>query len=95
MRRFHTVADHIHMTRQASAQLPFRTDCAVGKKMLIRTDGAGGTQSFLEHLTDWKLSYSLGLNLIDAMAEAVVPKICGYLRSIRMAAFATERGLRN
>jgi hypothetical protein len=46
-----TAADHIQVTRQALAQLPFRTSGGVGKKVLIRTDGAGGTHAFLEYLT--------------------------------------------
>lgn len=63
-------ADHIAVTRQALAQLPLRSG-AVGKKILIRTDGAGGTHAFLEYLTARKLSYSVGFTLTDAMAEAV------------------------
>ncbi|GCB54833.1 IS1380-like element IS1676 family transposase [Rhodococcus erythropolis] len=66
-----TAADHIAVTRQALAQLPFRTSGAVGKKVLIRTDGAGGTHAFLEYLTARKLSYSVGFTLTDAMAEAI------------------------
>ncbi len=56
------------MTRQALAQLPFRTSGAVGKKVLIRT---GGTHAFLEYLTARRLSYSVGFTLIDAMAQAL------------------------
>lgn len=66
-----TAADHIIVTRAALAQLPFRTRGAVGKKVLIRTDGAGGTHAFLEYLTARRLSYSVGFTLTDAMAEAV------------------------
>ncbi|MDV6278784.1 IS1380 family transposase, partial [Rhodococcus erythropolis] len=66
-----TAADHIQVTRQALAQLPFRTSGAVGKKVLIRTDGAGGTHAFLEYLTARRLSYSVGFTLTDAMTEAV------------------------
>jgi len=66
-----TAADHIQVTRQVLAQLPFRTSGAVGKKVLIRTDGAGGTHAFLEYLTARRLSYSVGFTLTDAMAEAV------------------------
>lgn len=65
-----TAADHIEVTRKALTQLPFRTSGAVGKKVLIRTDGAGGTHAFLEYLTARKLSYSVGFTLTDAMAEA-------------------------
>ena len=66
-----TAADHIAVTRQALAQLPLRTGGAVGKKILIRTDGAGGTHAFLHYLTARKLSYSVGFTLTDVMAEAV------------------------
>lgn len=66
-----TAVNHIELTRQALAQLPFRMSGAVGKNVLIRTDGAGGTHAFLEYLTAWKLSYSVGFTLTDAMAEAV------------------------
>ncbi|OYD61200.1 DDE family transposase [Rhodococcus sp. OK302] len=66
-----TAVDHILVTRQALAQLPFRASGAVGKKVLIRTDGAGGTHAFLQYLTARKLSYSVGFTLTDAMAEAV------------------------
>ncbi|MGC0367095.1 hypothetical protein ABH922_005147 [Rhodococcus sp. 27YEA15] len=38
-----TAADHIHVTRQALAQLPLRTSGAAGRKVLIRTDGGVGT----------------------------------------------------
>ncbi|ANQ70932.1 IS1380 family transposase [Rhodococcus sp. 008] len=66
-----TAVDHITVTRQALVQLPFRTSGAVGKKILIRTDGAGGTHAFLQYLTARKLSYSVGFTLTDAMAETV------------------------
>ena len=66
-----TAAHHISVTRAALAQLPFRTSGAVGKKILIRSDGAGGTHAFLEYLTARKLSYSVGFTLTDSMAEAV------------------------
>nr|THJ64648.1 hypothetical protein EU244_31250 [Rhodococcus qingshengii] len=46
---------HISVTRQALAQLPFRTSGAVGRKVLIRTDGAGGTHAFLEYLSARRL----------------------------------------
>lgn len=66
-----TAVDHISVTRAALAQLPFRTSGAVGKKILIRADGAGGTHAFLEYLTARKLSYSVGFTLTDAMAEVI------------------------
>ncbi len=66
-----TAADHIVVTRQALAQLSFRAGGGGRKKVLIRTDGAGGNHAFLEYLTARKLSYSVGFTLTDAMAEAV------------------------
>ncbi len=37
--------------------------------MLVRADGAGGTHGFLEWLTGQRLSYSVGFNLPDDIAE--------------------------
>lgn len=61
-----TTADHITVVRQCLRQLP----CAarggrVGRKVLIRTDAAGGTHDFVEYLMKQKLSYSLGFGLSD------------------------------
>ncbi len=50
--------------QDALAQLPFvygRT--GVGRQVLIRTDGGGGTQKFLTWLTRQRLSYSVGFTL--------------------------------
>lgn len=86
-----TAADHIAVTRQALAQLPFRTSGADGKKILIRTDGAGGTHAFLEYLTARKLSYSVGFTLTDAMAEAIdeIPE------DLWISALDSSGGIRN
>lgn len=94
----HLKVNHITVTRQALAQLPFRTSGAVGKKVLIRTDGAGGTHAFLQYLTARKLSYSVGFTLTDAMAQAVDDisrRSVDTGGSIRAATFATEPGSRN
>lgn len=61
-----TAADHITVVRDCLQQLP----CAakggrIGRKVLIRADGAGGTHDFVEYLTKQKLSYSLGFGLSD------------------------------
>jgi hypothetical protein len=54
-----TAADHITL-----AQLPgHRPGTRVGRKVLIRTDGAGSTHEFLNWLTNQRLSYSVGFAL--------------------------------
>ena len=61
-----TAADHISVTRQALAQLPSGLLSSGGrgsKKVLIRTDGAGGTKDFLEWLSTRRLAYSVGFTL--------------------------------
>ena len=59
-----TAADHITVTRDALRQLPFTAHGGrVGRKVLIRTDAAGGTHEFVDWLTARKLSYSLGFTL--------------------------------
>ncbi|RCO08702.1 IS1380 family transposase, partial [Bacilli bacterium] len=61
-----TAADHIAVTRQALAQLPAAPLARGGrgsKKILIRTDGAGGTKDFMGWLTRQRLAYSVGFTL--------------------------------
>lgn len=61
-----TAADHITITRQALAQLPAGLLSSGGrgsKKVLIRTDGAGGTKGFVKWLTGQRLAYSVGFTL--------------------------------
>ena len=55
-----TASDHITVIRQALAQLPGQRH---GRKVLIRTDGAGGTKQLIEWLTRQRLSYSVGFTL--------------------------------
>ncbi|WP_420752724.1 IS1380 family transposase [Rhodococcus sp. O3] len=66
-----TAADHITVVQDALAQLPFDPGYRVGKKVLVRIDGAGGTHSLIEYLTKRRLSYSVGFGLTDAHAEAI------------------------
>jgi hypothetical protein len=66
-----TAADHKSVLADALAQLPQATGYRVGKKVLIRTDAAGGTHEFLHHLTGRRLSYSNGFTLTEAMAAAI------------------------
>lgn len=58
-----TAADHITVTQAALAQFPPSLLGRAGrgsKKVLIRTDGAGGTKDFLAWLTRRCLAYSVG-----------------------------------
>jgi hypothetical protein len=64
-----TAADHIAVTRAALAQLPgHRPGTRPGRKVLIRTDAAGATHSFLDWLTKRRFSYSVGFTLGDVGA---------------------------
>jgi hypothetical protein len=59
-----TAADHIRVTRDALRQLPFTAKGGrVGRKVLIRTDAAGGTHEFVNWLHARTLAYSLGFTL--------------------------------
>lgn len=71
-----TAADHVTVVKDALAQLPFDPGYRVGKKVLIRTDGAGGTHDFLDYLTKRRLAYSIGFGLTDTMTAAIdlIPK---------------------
>lgn len=59
-----TAADHITVTKAALRQLPgHQPGTRPGRKVLIRTDGAGATHAFLEWLSGKRLSYSVGFTL--------------------------------
>jgi hypothetical protein len=61
-----TAIDHIEVTKAALAQLPStEPGRRPGRKVLIRTDGAGGTHDFLNWLTGQRLQYSVGFSLND------------------------------
>lgn len=61
-----TAADHIAVTREALRQLPFTARGGrIGRKVLIRTDAAGGTHDFVNWLVARTLSYSVGFTLPD------------------------------
>ena len=64
-----TAADHVTVVQDALAQLPFDPTYRVGKKVLVRIDGAGGTHSLIEYLTKRRLSYSVGFSLTDTMGQ--------------------------
>jgi len=67
-----TAADHIQVTKDALRQLPFhRRGGRIGRKVLIRTDGGGGTHDFLKWLSGQGLSYSIGFTLTDEMVAQI------------------------
>ena len=56
-----TATDHLTVLDQAVAALPDPVDDKPwGKRLLIRTDAAGGSQAFLHHLDAQGLAYSVG-----------------------------------
>lgn len=71
-----TAADHITVTQQALAQLPgHRSGRRPGRKVLVRTDGAGATHAFLDWLAGQRLSYSVGFSLLPYHAEEVLAQV--------------------
>ena len=73
-----TAADHITVARQALAALPGINPSRPGRKILVRTDGAGGTKDFLGWLHRRGVSYSIGYTLPDITPELyrLVPEEC-------------------
>lgn len=70
-----TAADHITVTRAALRQLPgHRPGIRPGRRVLIRTDGAGCTPEFLAWLVGQRLSYSVGF-LLPADTEHLLTTI--------------------
>src|SRR4051794_12301419 len=72
-----TATDHISLTRQALAQLPFhRVGTRPGRRVLVRVDGAGSTHKFLTWLSGQRLSYSVGFALPDNTPDllALIPQ---------------------
>ena len=65
-----TVADHIEAARLALAQLPRH----LRRRVLVRTDSAGGTHGFLTWLTapSRRLHYSAGMTVTEDMQAAVL-----------------------
>ena len=64
-----TAADHIETTRLALAQLSRR----LRRRVLVRTDSAGGTHGFLAWLTapSRRLRYSVGMTITEDMQAAI------------------------
>src|SRR4051812_43737916 len=70
-----TAADHISVTRKALAQLPSHVPGRRhGRKVLVRTDGAGATHAYLDWLVGQRLAYSIGFTL-PGDAEQVLATI--------------------
>lgn len=71
-----TVEDHKTVINAALAQLPFTSGYRVGRKVLVRTDGAGGTHGLIEYLEKRRLSYSVGFTLNATLAGLInmIPK---------------------
>ena len=72
-----TSADHISVVKAALAQLPgHKPGTRPGRKVLIRSDGAGCTHEFLNWLVSQRLSYSVGFTLPDTFAKTLsrIPK---------------------
>ena len=63
-----TAADHVHVLTQALGQLP---ETARAGRILVRTDGAGYSHAFLEHLVDTGLEYSIGYAVADDVRDAI------------------------
>jgi hypothetical protein len=72
-----TAADHITVLREALRQLPgHRAGTRTGRKVLVRSDSAGGTHELLNWLVGQRLSYSVGFTLPDTIADtlATIPE---------------------
>jgi Transposase DDE domain group 1 len=63
-----TAADHIEVLGLALAQLP---DAHRAKRILVRTDGAGFSHAFLDHLVEHGLEYSVGFAVTDDVRAAI------------------------
>jgi hypothetical protein len=65
-----TAADHIAVVKAALGQLPtHRVGHRPGRRVLIRTDGAGATHGFLDFLHAQRVSYSIGFGLPTNTAD--------------------------
>jgi hypothetical protein len=64
-----TATDHIAVLGQALGQLP---DRARAGRILVRTDGAGFSHAFLDHLVEQGLEYSVGYAVTEDVRDAIV-----------------------
>ena len=72
-----TAADHIQVAQAALAQLPgARGRMRRSRKILIRTDGGGGSKKFIKWCADQHLGYSIGFTLPGDTANlyALIPE---------------------
>lgn len=53
----------VHLTRAALAAVPGINPARPGRKVMIRTDGAGASREFLTFLTHRGVAYSIGWTL--------------------------------
>ncbi len=58
-----TAADHVVVIREALQQLPFPTSGRIGRKVLVRIDGAGCSHQVVNYLHARAISYSVGFTL--------------------------------
>lgn len=63
-----TAADHIQVLDLALGQLP---QASRAGRILVRTDGAGFSHDFLDHLVSHDLEYSVGYAVTDDVREAI------------------------
>jgi Transposase DDE domain group 1 len=63
-----TATDHIAVLDAALAQLP---DAYRAKRILVRTDGAGFSHTFLDHLVEQGLEYSVGFAVTDDVRATI------------------------
>jgi hypothetical protein len=64
-----TAADHVEVIREALRQLPFGASGRVGRKVLVRIDGAGCSHDVVDYLVARGMSYSVGFTPPDNTAE--------------------------
>lgn len=66
-----TAADHKEVLARALRSIPGIDPTRPGKRVLVRTDGAGATHKFLQHLHRKRVQYSIGFTLTPALAALV------------------------
>ena len=66
-----TAADHRQVLATALKSIPSINASRPGKQVLVRTDGAGASHAFLEHLHRKRVQYSIGFALTPALAALV------------------------
>lgn len=66
-----TATDHKKVLATALKALPGVNACRPGRRVLVRTDRAGASHAFLEHLHRKRAQYSIGFALTPALAALV------------------------